>query len=66
MEDREEARRALETKLLELVADYQRTLREDFLAAREGARWRYRYAQEAGRCVLPTAYPRSRNFMQRS
>jgi len=49
MQDREEARRELETRLLELVAEYQRVLREDFLAAREGARWRYRYAQEAQR-----------------
>ena len=49
MEDREEARLEVKTKLLELVAEYQRILRDDFLAAREGARWRYRYAQEARR-----------------
>ena len=47
MQDREEAWRELEMRLLELVAEYQRVLREDFLAAREGAR--YRYAQEAQR-----------------
>jgi hypothetical protein len=49
MEDREEARRNLERKLLELVAEYQRALRDDFVAAREGIRWRYRYAEDARR-----------------
>jgi hypothetical protein len=49
MEDRQEARRNQQRKLLELVAQYQRALRDDFVAAREGIRWRYRYAEEARR-----------------
>jgi hypothetical protein len=49
MEDREEARRNRERKLLALVAEYQRALRDDFVAAREGIRWRRSYAEEAQR-----------------
>src|ERR687897_1934164 len=64
MDDREAARRELETKLLELLAEYQRVLREDFLAAREGARWRYRYAQEAQR-DLEEATARAANLRER-
>jgi DNA repair exonuclease SbcCD ATPase subunit len=64
MDDREAARRELETKLLELVAEYQRVLRNHFLAVREGARWRYRYAQEA-RQDLEEATARAANLRER-
>jgi hypothetical protein len=49
MADREEAFRELEERLLEAVAEYQRALYHEFVAAREEISWRYRYAEAARR-----------------
>jgi hypothetical protein len=47
--DREAAFRELEERVLEAVAEYQRALYHEFVAAREEISWRYRYAQAARR-----------------
>ena len=49
MADREEAFRELEERILEAVAEYQRALYHEFVAAREEISWRYRYAEAARR-----------------
>jgi hypothetical protein len=49
MADREEAFRELEERVLEAVAEYQRALYHEFVAAREEISWRYRYAEAARR-----------------
>ena len=49
MADREEAFREPEERVLEAVAEYQRALYHEFVAAREEILWRYRYAEAAQR-----------------
>jgi hypothetical protein len=56
--DREEAFREFEEKVLEAVAEYQRALYHEFVAAREEISWRYRYA-EATRGDLEVASARA-------
>ncbi len=49
MAEREAAFRELEEKVLERVAEYQRALYHEFVAAREEISWRYRYAESTRR-----------------
>ena len=49
MADREEAFRQPQERILEAVAEYQRALYHEFVAAREEILWRYRYAEAAQR-----------------
>jgi hypothetical protein len=49
MADRDEAFRQPQERVLEAVAEYQRALYHEFVAAREEILWRYRYAEAAQR-----------------
>ncbi len=49
MAHREEAFRQPQERVLEAVAEYQRALYHEFVAAREEILWRYRYAEAARR-----------------
>ena len=49
MADREVAFRQPEERVLEAVAEYQRALYHEFVAAREEILWRYRYIEAARR-----------------
>ena len=64
MADREETFRELEERLLEAVAEYQRALYHEFVAAREEISWRYRYA-EAARRDLEEASARASELRER-
>jgi chromosome segregation ATPase len=64
MADREETFRELEERLLEAVAEYQRVLYHEFVAAREEISWRYRYA-EAARRDLEEASARASELRER-
>jgi hypothetical protein len=64
MADREEAFRELEERVLEAVAEYQRALYHEFVAAREEISWRYRYA-EATRRDLEDASARASELRER-
>jgi hypothetical protein len=62
--DREAAFRELEERVLEAVAEYQRVLYHEFVAAREEVSWRYRYA-EAARRDLEDASARASELRER-
>jgi chromosome segregation ATPase len=62
--EREAAFRGLEEKVLEAVAEYQRALYHEFVAAREEVSWRYRYA-EAARRDLEEASARASELKER-
>jgi chromosome segregation ATPase len=47
--ERESAFRELEERVLESVAEYERALYHEFVAAREEVSWRYRYTEAARR-----------------
>ena len=64
MTDREAAFRGLEERVLEAVAEYQRALYHEFVAAREEVSWRYRYA-EAARRDLEEASARASELRER-
>jgi uncharacterized protein Yka (UPF0111/DUF47 family) len=64
MADRQEAFREPEERVLEAVAEYQRALYHEFVAAREEILWRYRYA-EAARRDLEDASARASELRER-
>ena len=53
--EREAAFREPEERVLEAVAEYQRALYHEFVAAREEISWRYRYAEAARRDLEETS-----------
>jgi hypothetical protein len=61
---REEAFREPQERVLEAVAEYQRALYHEFVAAREEISWRYRYA-EAARRDLEEASARASELRER-
>ena len=64
MAEREEVFRELEERVLEAVAEYQRALYHEFVAAREEISWRYRYT-EAARRDLQEASARASELRER-
>ena len=64
MAEREAAFRRLEERVLEAVAEYQRALYHEFVAAREEVSWRYRYS-EAARRDLEEASVRASEIRER-
>ena len=64
MAEREAAFRRLEERVLEAVAEYQRALYHEFVAAREEVSWRYRYT-EAARRDLEEASVRASEIRER-